>query len=498
MAVITIDLPDETATDRLGNDLSRALIKGEVLALHGDLGAGKTSLSRAIVRCLADDADLDVPSPTFTLVQSYDTKLPVAHFDLYRVNDASELDELGLDEALETGVALIEWPERAGDALPANTIQLAISHKGTGRHVEISGPDEALVRIQRSLDIRAFLVRSGYSEALRKPFVGDASPRVYETFLDANGTELILMDQRFSPAGPPVWKGLPYRDVAHTTNPTVHPFIAIGTALADKGFATPQIYARDLDENILVLEHLGKGAFLAGDGSPVKERYELAAQLLAKIHEAGVPQDIKAAGIDWHVPTFDRNALMIEVSLALDWYLPYRLEREPSEAERAEFTSAWHEQFATLNTANYGLLLRDYHSPNIVWRPEYEGFDRLGVLDYQDALWGPNAYDLASLAQDARVTIVPEMEAAIIEAYTRGRSKDFDKATFTREYALMALQRSTKILGIFIRLERRDHKPYYRQHLPRIESYVRATLKHPALARLARFYADMGLKPQPK
>ncbi len=495
MAVIAFDLLNEAATDQLGNDLSRTLIKGDVLALHGDLGAGKTSLSRAIIRSLADDADLDVPSPTFTLVQSYDTKLPVAHFDLYRLNDASELDELGLDEALETGIALIEWPERAGDTLPANTIHVAISHKGAGRRVEICGPDDALARIQRSLDIRAFLLGFGYGAALRKPFVGDASPRVYETFLDADGTEMILMDQRPSPAGSPVWKGLAYRDVAHTTNPTVHPFIAIGTALADKGFSTPQIYARDLEQNILVLEHLGKGSFLADDGAPVQQRYELAAQLLAKIHEAGVPQNISAAGIDWHVPPFDRDALMIEVSLALDWYFSYRLGREPSEADRTEFMAAWDEQFATLNTSRYGLLLRDYHSPNIVWRPELDGFNRLGVLDYQDALWGPNAYDLASLAQDARVTIVPEMEAAIIHAYTKSRTKNFDEASFADEYALMALQRNTKILGIFIRLERRDNKPYYRQHLPRIEAYVRATLMHPALARLARFYADMGLQP---
>lgn len=495
MTIIALDLPDEAATDRLGNDLSRALIRGDVLALHGDLGAGKTSLSRAIIRSLADDADIDVPSPTFTLVQSYDTKPPVSHFDLYRLNDASELDELGLEEALETGIALIEWPERAGNALPVDTIHLAISHEGAGRRIEITGPENALIRIQRALNIREFLTKSGHSYARRKPFIGDASPRVYETFLDKGGTEIILMDQRFSPAGPPIWKGLAYRDVAHTTNPTVNPFIVIGTALAEKGFATPQIFARDLDQNILVLEHLGKGSFLADNGTPIQERYELAAQLLAKIHEAGVPQNISAAGLDWHVPTFDRDALMIEVALALDWYFPYRLGREASDAERAEFTAAWDEQFATLNTGSYGLLLRDYHSPNIVWRAEREGFDRLGVLDYQDALWGPNAYDLVSLAQDARVTITPEMEVAIFGAYIKSRTKNFDEARFAQEYALMALQRNTKILGIFIRLERRDNKPYYRQHLPRIESYVRATLTHPALARLARFYADMGLQP---
>jgi N-acetylmuramate 1-kinase len=495
MRSFTIHLPDEAATNILGNDLSRALIAGDCVTLSGDLGAGKTTLSRALIRSLAGDPELDVPSPTFTLVQAYDLRLPVAHFDLYRLNDAHELDELGLDEALQNGIALIEWPQKAEGLLPSNCIQISLTQDGDGRLAEIHCSESAHARIERTLALRAFLQGCGHGSALRRPFAGDASPRVYELIDDDSGKELVVMDQRASPAGPLVWKGKAYRDVAHTTNPTVHPFVVIGSALAEKGFATPRILHRDLDENFLIIEHLGNGSFLDATGNPVADRYQLAAKLLAAVHGSGIKQHLQADGIVWNLPVFDRDALMIEVSLALDWYLPYRLNRKATDAERDEFFAAWDELFDTLDKPAYGILLRDYHSPNLVWREEKSGFDRLGVLDFQDALWGPNAYDLASLAQDARVTVDAEIEAATIDAYIAARSKatSFDESRLRREYALMALQRNTKILGIFIRLNQRDGKPQYLAHLPRIETYVRRTLKASGFSRLQAFYADMGL-----
>jgi N-acetylmuramate 1-kinase len=495
MAALTIDLPDETASILLGNDLSRAVVKGDLIALSGDLGAGKTTLARALIRSLAGDPDLDVPSPTFTLVQAYDTPLPVSHFDLYRLSDPLELDELGLDEALEDGIALVEWPDKAGGLLPHNAITLEITHNGTGRTATITAGDSAMARINRSLGLRRFLENCGLGGALRRPFAGDASPRVYELVAGKDGNDLVLMDQRAAPAGPPVWNGKPYRDVAHTTNPTVHPFVAIAEALLAKGFAAPHILKRDLTNNFLVIEHLGSGSFLSDDGRPLENRYCLAAQTLADIHASGIGQNISGGSVDWRIPAFDRDALMIEVSLALDWYLPHRRGRQATEAERTEFIAAWDEAFASLDQSRYGLLLRDYHSPNLIWRPAHHGHARIGVLDFQDALWGPNAYDLASLAQDARVTIPPDIEAAVFDAYLvrRRKAEPVDEAWLRREFAVMALQRNTKILGIFIRLDQRDGKPAYLAHLPRIEAYVARTLKSAGLARLSAFYADMGL-----
>ncbi|WP_292376010.1 tRNA (adenosine(37)-N6)-threonylcarbamoyltransferase complex ATPase subunit type 1 TsaE, partial [Mesorhizobium sp.] len=163
-------LADEAATARLGEDLAMALRPGDAIALKGDLGAGKSTLARALIRALADDAGLEVPSPTFTLVQSYETRVPVHHFDLYRLSSPDELDELGLDDALAQGAALIEWPERAGDQLPANALQVELIEQGAGRAARISGQGAAFERAARSLAMRDFLASAGWGEASRRHF----------------------------------------------------------------------------------------------------------------------------------------------------------------------------------------------------------------------------------------------------------------------------------------------------------------------------------------
>ncbi len=119
-----IELPDEAATAALARRLGAILESGDVVALHGDLGAGKTAFARALIRSLTDD-DRDVPSPTFTLVQSYETPIgTVHHFDLYRIAAPDELTESGWDEALADGIVVVEWPERAGAFLPARRLDL--------------------------------------------------------------------------------------------------------------------------------------------------------------------------------------------------------------------------------------------------------------------------------------------------------------------------------------------------------------------------------------
>jgi tRNA threonylcarbamoyladenosine biosynthesis protein TsaE len=137
---ITENLNDMAATSRLGGRIARGLQRGAAVALEGDLGAGKTTLARAILEALG--VTENVPSPTFTLVQTYETTgFPVRHFDLYRVENEAELDELGFDEALDEGVVLIEWPERAAHRLPVGSLHVALSVAGEGsRQARLSGP----------------------------------------------------------------------------------------------------------------------------------------------------------------------------------------------------------------------------------------------------------------------------------------------------------------------------------------------------------------------
>jgi tRNA threonylcarbamoyladenosine biosynthesis protein TsaE len=126
-------LPDVAATARLGAAVALALRPGEAVCLKGPLGAGKSTLARALVRALTTPHE-DVPSPTFTLVQFYEgARFPLAHFDLYRLERADEAFEIGLDEALEEGAAVIEWPERLGGRLPKDRLDIDIAISGEGR-----------------------------------------------------------------------------------------------------------------------------------------------------------------------------------------------------------------------------------------------------------------------------------------------------------------------------------------------------------------------------
>src|SRR5207237_10076596 len=123
-------LANETATAHLMADLALLIGPGDVITLSGDLGAGKTAAARAMIRYPADDDTLEVPSPTFTLAQSYDLPaVTLVHADLYRVNDQRELEEIGLSPLPEGAIALIEWPERAGGALPPDRIHTALNHR---------------------------------------------------------------------------------------------------------------------------------------------------------------------------------------------------------------------------------------------------------------------------------------------------------------------------------------------------------------------------------
>jgi tRNA threonylcarbamoyl adenosine modification protein YjeE len=147
-----IVLADEAATAMLGAQIAAALKPGDAVALAGDLGAGKTTLARAMLRAL--QVGEDVPSPTFTLVQHYEApRLNIDHFDLYRIEDESEVEQLGLDEALQGGAALIEWPERAGARLPPDTLRIEMEVAGAhSRRAIVSGPVEWASRLSESVE----------------------------------------------------------------------------------------------------------------------------------------------------------------------------------------------------------------------------------------------------------------------------------------------------------------------------------------------------------
>lgn len=495
MTVVALEriLPDDQATAKFGEDIAAALRVGDVILLEGELGAGKTTLARALVRTLADDPQLEVPSPTFTLVQTYATRIPVAHVDLYRLGSPDEIDELGLDEAARSGAVIVEWPQRAAGRLSAGAVTIVLDDHGSGRIARISGPQLFIARIARSLEIRAFLDRAGWKDASRAFLTGDASARSYEVVSLPGRPDRIVMNAPASPRGPVIRDGESYAEIAHIAR-SVHAFVAVDRLLATAGLAVPEIEAVDLDRGLLLISHLGDGAFLDG-GNPVGERYEAAARLLADIHGRSWPRAAPLDGGAYAIPPFDRDAMLIEADLLLDWYLPFATGKSVGEGDRADFRNAWNTVLDRLDGCETSIVLRDYHSPNIIWRPERQGRDRLGVIDFQDALIGPSAYDVASLALDARVTIPARLERSVVSAYAEARAAAgaFDRSAFNAAYAIMGAQRNSKILGIFVRLDRRDGKPAYLRHLTRIREYLARTLAHPALAEVRALYGRFGL-----
>jgi tRNA threonylcarbamoyl adenosine modification protein YjeE len=491
----TVALADEEATRALMVDIAAALMPGDLITLSGDLGAGKTTFARALIRHLAGDQSVEVPSPTFTLMQAYELpRFSLLHADLYRLSGPSELAELGFDDTPERSVTLLEWPDRAAGFLPADRLDIALTlspkQGPTFRNARVTGYGTFAARAERIAAIRAFLTRNGFAKAGRHYVQGDASTRSYER-LTLGAVSYILMNSPKRADGPAVRDGKPYSAIAHLAE-DVTPFIAMAQALRARGLSAPAIMAADRAAGLLIIEDLGSELMVDGNPpAPIEERYEVAADLLAALHRQPLPDTLPVEqGVTYTLPRYDLDAFLIEVELLIDWYLP-RLDAAVSGGRRDAYVELWRDALQPVFKVPATWVLRDFHSPNLLWLPQREGVTRVGLLDFQDAVMGPAAYDLASLLQDARVDVPELMEIALLSRYTRARraaDPAFDAPTFAVTYATLAAQRAAKILGIFARLDTRDGKPQYLRHMPRVWAYLQRSLAHPALAPLAAWH----------
>ena len=481
---LTIALADEAATARLAEDVATCLAPGDVVTLSGGLGVGKTTFARALIRALADDPDLDVPSPTFTLAQSYVlARVPVTHFDLYRLGSPDELDEIGLDESLVFGAALIEWPERAEARLPAERLDIAFAIAGDGRTATLSGGGGWEQRIRRSLAVRAFLDGAGWDDAARRHLQGDASTRVWER-IGANDRSAVLMDW------PPREAPADDRRQAFRAR-DARAFVAVDMALSDAGFSAPQIVARDLDAGFVLMEDFGAEGVLDPDGAPDPERYRVVIDLLAAVHAAPRPDTLPLPdGTIHRLPRLSAEALAADIAFFADWYLPH-VDAQPDASALADFHAIWDGLFARLAGAEQSWVLFDVQSPNLFWLPDREGVARIGLIDFQDMFVGPAAYDVASICQDMRASVSAALEAALRDRYVairRAAEPRFDADAFATAYAILSAARALKSLGVFARLVDRFGKRQYLRHMPRVREYLERSLAHPALSGYADWH----------
>lgn len=490
-----LDLPDEAATIGLAADVARWVRPGDLVTLAGDLGAGKTTFARALIRALMRDPDLEVPSPTFTLMQIYEGgSYPIVHADLYRIGRPEELAELGWEEAADGALVVVEWPEHAGLYLTGDRLDIAFSiDAGRGadyRAATLTGIGAMAPRLTLAHAINALLAGTEWSTAERIPMQGDASTRAYERLRKPAGQTAVLMISPPRPDGPALRSGKSYGALAHLAE-DISAFVAIDKGLRMAGLSAPEILALDRATGVALLEDFGGEGVVDSQGV-ILERYAEAVAALAHLHHSPLPDTLPVADqLIYRLAPYDIDALAIEVELLLDWYAPHVAHATLTSGAQATFVNLWRHTLRDIVNMAATWTLRDYHSPNLLWLPQRTSFARVGVIDFQDCVLGHPAYDVVSLLQDARIDVPDEMELRLLGLYAQLRQaggERFDIAGFASAYAVLGAQRATKILGIFARLDKRDHKPDYLAHLPRIAKYLAKNLAHPLLSELHGWY----------
>lgn len=314
---------------------------------------------------------------------------------------------------------------------------------------------------------RTFLAGSGWGAAAIAPLAGDASFRRYFR-LHRAGETAVLMD------APP-----PQEDV--------RPFLLVGGLLRRMGFSAPRVLAEDATQGFLLLEDLGDDLFtaLARDPAVEAEIYGAAVDLLAALHahHPATMADLR------RLPPQDHALLEAGLDTFLDWYWPAAVGTPPDAPLRAGFLALWRPLLDRVRSHagedRAVLVMRDFHADNLIWLPGREGMARVGLLDYQDAVLGHPAYDLVSLLDDVRRDIPRDLAERLRKRYlsqagiteSGPERRDFDAC-----YAILGAQRNIRILGVFVRLCRRDGKARYLDLLPRAWSMLELSLSNPLLA----------------
>jgi aminoglycoside/choline kinase family phosphotransferase len=315
---------------------------------------------------------------------------------------------------------------------------------------------------ERSECIERFLSATEWRDAQRRPLQSDASFRHYVR-LDGGPRPALLMD-----APPP--------------QENARAFTKVARHLASLGLSTPDIFVADEDDGLLIIEDFGDKTYtrLLASGADEPSLYELATDVLIALHRTP-----RAAEID--VPVYGDSRLIDAASLLLDWYFPAVTGRDAASAVVEEFKDAWRQVLPRRSGAQETLALRDFHIDNLMVIADRAGVRRCGLLDFQDASLAPATYDFVSLIEDARRDIVPELRRAMLKRYLDAFPEQ-DPAAFEESMAVMAAQRHTRVIGVFTRLWRRDGKPHYLRHIPRVWRLLEATLEHPVLAPLSGWF----------
>ncbi len=332
--------------------------------------------------------------------------------------------------------------------------------------------------IEKNREISKFLRSTEWENAKITALAGDASSRRYFR-VSNDGKSALVMDL---PAA-----SMPdeYKTATKLSNSDPNAFIAIAGELKRRGFSAPEIYKSDKKAGFILLEDFGQNMFtpfLRQNEESEELLYQSAIDVLAAIYRASFPQNLKYKNSEWQLPFYDNKALQAEADLLINWYAKQYATPLSQEAKQ-EWYDIWDKLYNDLNNQPSGLALRDFHADNLFWLQDRTAIARIGLIDFQDAIFAHPAYDLVSLLEDARRDVMPDMIDSLIERFCQ-KAGIYNIDDFRTAYAILGAQRNAKILGIFVRLAMRDGKKTYLDYLPRVEAHFRHDLSHPSLARL--------------
>ena len=295
--------------------------------------------------------------------------------------------------------------------------------------------------------IKQFLKINNIFDYHLQKIVGDASFRCYYR-VKCDDKSFIVMD------APPLKEN-------------INPFCKIDNLLLSNNFSAPKIFAQDKENGLLLLEDFGDNSYrkILEQGGDEIDLYTNAVDLLIDLRKITIVDDL---------PRYDDKLLLAEVMLFMDWYLPNIAKQKISNQQIAKFKQIWLELFSKLSLER-NLVLRDYHSDNLMLLTKREGVRKVGLLDFQDAILGCAAYDLVSLLEDARRDVSLGTQQKMLQHYLK--HSNCNKNQFMIDYKILSLQRNIKIVGIFARLAIRDQKADYLKFLPRVFGYINSNLQ---------------------
>ncbi len=293
-----------------------------------------------------------------------------------------------------------------------------------------------------------FLSENNLTNCQIKKIAGDASFRSYYRVFFQEKTFILMF-------APP-------------THEDVKPFIKIDEILVNNGFHAPKILAKNIDLGFILLEDFGDETYSKALKKNIADEYFLYEKACDALIEI---QKIPLKNID--ILHYNHATLFREVMLFIDWYLPWRNHKITLQ-QIQDYKFHWIELFDKLSKKNQALVLRDYHADNLMVLNDKNGFEGVGLLDFQDALIGSYAYDLLSLLEDARRDVDEKNKQKLFDYFIS--KANYNREDFLIDYEIISLQRNIKILGIFARLHLRDGKNQYINFMPRVKDFVESRL----------------------